>query len=154
MVVYFSRRHGVAQAEDLAQDTLTTLWAREDFLFETEDQFLRVCYGFASRILLQAYRQTRKHAGQPLDPAAPNHEAQAAGLMGMEVAVFVEEIGRAARSSLTERDWQLVQTLAEEDRAELSAGFDAGEANRFRVRLYRIRQKLTQLTGWGANDNL
>ena len=148
MVVYFSRRHGLSLAEDLAQDTLATIWAREDFLFESQDQFLRVCYGFASRILLQAYRQTRKNTGQPLDPAAPNREAAAAGLMGMEVAVFVEELGRAARSSLTRKDWKLFQSLAEEDRSELSAGFDPGEANRFRVRLYRIRQKLTQQTGW------
>ena len=151
MVVYFSRRHGWSQAEDLAQDTLATIWAREDFLFESEDQFLRVCYGFAGRILLQAYRQTRKHCSQPLDPAAPIRDAAAAGLTGMEVAVFVEQLGRAARSGLTERDWELVQALAEEDRAGLSAGFEAGEANRFRVRLYRIRQKLKQLTGWTGN---
>lgn len=147
IVAYFSVRHGWSQAEDLAQDTLATIWAREDFLFESEDQFLRVCYGFASRILLQAYRQTRKHTGQPLDPAAPSHDAAASGLIGMEVAVFVEEVGRAARCSLTETEWELVQSLAEGDRAELSAGFDAGEANRFRVRLCRIRQKLTKLTG-------
>ena len=71
LIFYFSRRHGLTDAEDLAQDTLATLWSRDDDEFEKNDDFLRVCYGFARLVSQKGYRQAQKHAGDELDPATP-----------------------------------------------------------------------------------
>ena len=38
------------EAEDLAQETLVSICAREDYSFAKEEDFLCVCYGFARRI--------------------------------------------------------------------------------------------------------
>src|SRR5260370_399388 len=69
LVFYFTRRHGLSDAEDLAQETLATILSREDYHFEKEEDFLKVCYGFAGHILQTARRGAAKCAGSPLDPA-------------------------------------------------------------------------------------
>src|SRR5579864_726204 len=76
LVFYFSRRHARSDAEDLAQETLLAVWNREDYEFEKEEDFLKVCYGFARRILLEGYRDAHRHAGSEMDPShpAPQHE--------------------------------------------------------------------------------
>lgn len=148
LVFYFSRRHGLPNAEDLAHDTLMAIWIRDDFTFETKEQFLRVCYGFASRVSLYGYRQTRKHAAVALDPAMPARAAEAAGLIGVEVKVFLDEVCKAGESGLTDKDWELVHSLMDGGRSELSARFGMGDANNFRVHLHRIREKLARLVGW------
>ena len=48
-LVHFFTRKGVSNPEDMAQETLMTLWSREDYQFEKEDDFLKVCYGFAKK---------------------------------------------------------------------------------------------------------
>ena len=67
LVFYFSRRHGLANAEDLAQETLAAFWKREDFEFEREEDFLRVCYAFARRILQVAVKRVVEQAAEVLD---------------------------------------------------------------------------------------
>lgn len=148
LVFYFCRRHGVVYAEDLAQDTLTAIWVREDFTFESPEQFLRVCYGFANRISLQSYRQAARRTGQPLNVAAASHTPNMAGLKGAEVGVFLDEVRRTGESGLSEKDWAIVQKLMEEDRSDLSSYFAGADAGNFRVQLHRIRRKLSLLTGW------
>ena len=146
LVLYFSRRHGLSNAEDLAQDTLTAILSRDDFPFEKEDQFLRVCYGFASRISLHGYRQTRKYLGT-LDPATPTRDARIGGLSGVEVRVFAGEVFRAGQFSLTDQEWALVERLVDGG-CPGGGPFGVRDANRARVRLHRIRTKLARLTGW------
>jgi len=145
LVFYFLRRHGLPNAEDLAHDTLQALWSR-DFAFEKEDQFLRVCYGFASRISKQGYREARKHAAGALDAAPPASEGKVAGMVEAEARVFLDDVCRTAEAHLSAEDWELVQRLVEDDRPGLSGGF--GNSGRFRVHLHRMRRRLARLTGW------
>ena|SRR5579859_6503325 len=155
LVFYFSRRHGRVNAEDLAQETLTAFWIREDLQFEAEAQFLRVCFGFASRISKQGYRVAQKHAGEYLEAAHAQRVPRAAGLTGAEVRVFADEVCRKAEAELTPKEWELVQALMDSDRSDLPSRFAAGNANNFRVRLHRIRKKLSRVAnydGWREGE--
>ena len=148
LVFYFSRRHGFTNAEDLAHDTLQAVWIREDFIFEKEEQFLRVCYGFASRVSLEGHRQVRRNAAISLDSGKPVEKVRAVGLSELDTHIFVEDVRRVAESRLTSEDWEMVRLLMEDER-ESAAGL-WGNANMFRVRLHRVRGKLAELTGWTA----
>lgn len=149
LIFFFSRRHGVNQAEDLAQETLMTLWNREDYQFAREEEFLRVCYGFAGRILQQGYRQTQKHAGAELDPAAAEPVSELHGLEGIEIGIFLEEVRRIGKLELQDREWQLIRdAAAAPERGRASEDRSSSEANNERVRLHRARKKLARLTGW------
>lgn len=148
LVFYFSRRHGISNAEDLAQDTLAAVLTREDFEFEKEEQFLRVCYGFASRISRSGYRLARKHAAGVLDD--PNFRQRASSRLALnpaEMAVLLDEVLRIAKSQLTEREWNLIQQTAGDQEA-ISELPNAAGVNNVRVRLHRARRKLAKLTGW------
>ncbi len=149
LVFYFLRRHGSSNAEDLAQETLMAIWSREDYTFEREEDFLRVCYGFAARISRWGHRQAQKHVGGGLDPAAtPAPGGDLRGLTGTEVKIFLDEVCRTGESGLADKDWKLIQSAAGGDRANMPVLFDLGDANNFRVYLHRIRRKLARLTGW------
>ena len=58
-------RAGVTDPDDLANETLLTVWMRSDYIFERKEDFLRVCYGFADKIRRQGYRQARKEFLKP-----------------------------------------------------------------------------------------
>jgi DNA-directed RNA polymerase specialized sigma24 family protein len=148
LVFYFSRRHGVADAEDLAQDTLAALWSRADFEFEKEEDFLRVCYGFAGRVLQSGYRRTRKHTASALNPAIPDPPRTAFGLNSTEMGLLLDQVIQIGEKNLREKDWEVIQTAASVDgpRTDLRGSSDTG--NVFRVRLSRARRKLVELTGW------
>ena len=149
LVFYFLRRHGSSNAEDLAQETLMAIWNREDYIFEREEDFLRVCYGFAARISQWGHRQAQKHAAEGLDPAlTPSPAGDLRGLTGMEVRIFLDEVCRVGESALADEDWKLIQSAAVGDRAGLPVLFNLGDANNLRVYLHRIRRKLARLTGW------
>lgn len=149
LVFYFSRRHLRANAEDLAQDTLAALLHRDDFEFEREEDFLRVCHAFARLVIKAGYRREFKHAATELDDhlaAAP--ERNAFGLSATEMAVFLQEVLKAGKSELSQRDWEIIQRNAVPEDPEKGAAVSEREANRNRVRLHRARKKLAQLTGW------
>jgi hypothetical protein len=158
LIFYFSRRHGISNAEDLAQQTLTAIWRRGDFEFEKEEDFLRVCYGFAGRISKAAVRQMRKHSGSELDPAAPEPTRRAYGLNPTEVGILVDEILKIAGTKLREKDRETIRIAAEGvDSAMDGSGANPRTApdigNNFRVRLFRARKKLAELTGWGKSQS-
>jgi len=148
LVFYFSRRHGRSNAEDLAQDTLAVIWKRSDFNFESQEQFLRVVYGFASRISKQAYRRARKHGGDNLDTDVSARQPRLVGLAGAEVAVFFKDVCREGEAGLSDEDWQLVQKLMESDVSQVYESFGLSDSNGLRVRLHRIRRKLSGLSGF------
>ena len=147
LVFYFSRRHARADAEDLAQETLLAVWNREDYEFDKEEDFLRVCYGFARHISEEGYRKAHRHAGAPLDDslAAPQHEWSSAE--ATEARILLEKVCEIGRSKLLDKDWRMIQQAAELDRASMAKDLNMGDANNVRVRLYRARRKLAKLTG-------
>jgi hypothetical protein len=146
LIFYFIRRHGITNAEDLAQDTLTALLSREDFEFEKEEDFLRVCYAFAMHVSQAGYRKTRKHAGCEFDPAVhdPARRTQGLGvhtLNSAELNLLLDEVIRIGKTELNKNEWTAICAAAEGN--SLAAG-----SNRFRVQLFRARQKLVRLTNW------
>ncbi|HLJ30746.1 MAG TPA: hypothetical protein VKY85_28840 [Candidatus Angelobacter sp.] len=147
LVFYFSRRHARSDAEDLAQETLMALWNREDYEFEKEEDFLKVCYGFARHISQQGYRETERHAGDPLDPSLHAAPHEWSSQRAMESRMFLAEVCEIGRSQLRDNDWQIIQQGATSDRATMAEEFKMGDANNVRVRLHRARRKLAKLTG-------
>ena len=136
---YFSRRHQFDNAEDLAQETLAAVLTRDDFEFEKEEDFLKVCYGFAGRISQAGYRQTQKHAASELDPNAHPSGARTCRLDPAEAAVLLDEVIRTAELHLKADDWRLIQQAMSTDRGTIANQLNLGDANNVRVRLYRAR---------------
>lgn len=147
LVFYFTRRHGLSGAEDLAHETLATILVREDFQFESEEDFLRVCYGFASHILQTARRNAARDTGASLDFTATVPTSEAQGLKGSELSVFLDEVFRLGRDQLREVDWKLIQQSIVLDGDRVGDSDHPGATNA-RVKLHRARKKLAQLVGW------
>jgi DNA-directed RNA polymerase specialized sigma24 family protein len=146
LIFYFSRRHALSEAEDLAQETLLAVWKRMDYEFEKEEDFLRVCYAFARRILLERYRRLQKHA---LVDSNTDLSAKAGVdcLTATDMGIFLDEVLRIGKSELSEKDWKLIESAvnsvsAQDSDATTTAGGNA------RVYLHRARKKLARLTGW------
>jgi len=146
LIFYFSRRHGVENAADLAQQTLLAVLQRPDFEFEKEEDFQAVCYGFANRVGLAASRRREKTATVPFDATVPDPESFQ-GPEAPECAVFLDEV-RKAGEQLEERDWELIQKAAAAQIEGDAYAFAPEEANSLRVRLHRARRKLAKITGW------
>jgi hypothetical protein len=119
-----------------------TVWSREDYQFENEDDFLKVCYGFAKNILLEGYRVTRKHAAEAPTLSAESRVRGIQGLEGNEARVFLEEVCRRADAELQEEEWAAIRAAVDRDQQ------DQPVEGKQRVRLYRARKKLAKLTGW------
>ena len=148
LVFYFSRRHSSWRAEDLAQETLTVILSREDYRFEKEEDFLRVCYGFAAHVLQAARREPVDVPANELGSGTADRRTGAPGLKNTEVSVYLNEVLALGREQLRESDWQLIReaTLREGERRQGDG--DRALANKARVKLHRARRKLAELTGW------
>ena len=142
LVFYFYRRHRSANAEDLAQETLMAVWSREDYRFEKEEDFLRVCYGFARHILQQGIRSDQKHSADSLSPALEHPVQNVQGLQGHEVNVFLDEVRQRAEEELLTDEVALIENVMNRD------DHDPPVASKQRVMLHRARKKLATLTGW------
>src|SRR5437660_6335643 len=81
LIYFFANHHGMPEAEDLAHETLAELWRREDYIFNSAEDFMKVCYGFANNILLTAKRRRPRHAAVPLQNTIP---AAGGSIQGME----------------------------------------------------------------------
>jgi len=131
LMLFFSRK-GVVNPEDMAQETLMRIWSREDYQFEKEEDFLKVCYGFARKVLLDAYPVNREHGAEYPDLVGSRVQALQ-GLKGNEVSVFLEEVCRRAAAELHEEEWAMIQAAIDRDRQ------DQPVDGKQRVRLYRAR---------------
>jgi hypothetical protein len=157
LVFYFSRRHGIANAEDLAQDAIAAILVRDDFEFEKEEDFLRVVYGFAAFISQSAYRNIRKHSHTAFDPAI-HDTAGNRGIVGThklnpaEMNLLLDQVMQIAKTHLKKQDWETILMAAQSDRAASPELNSPGGANRFRVRLYRARKTLIELTKWRRSE--
>lgn len=147
LVFYFSRRHGFSRAEDLAHDTLSAILSREDYHFEKEEDFLRVCYGFAGHILQAARREALKHSASGQEIAKEAIESRVLGLNSAELTVYLDELLKIAKSRLRDPDWGLIQQAIVLD-GEFAPASDPAIANRTRVKLHRARKKLARLVNW------
>jgi DNA-directed RNA polymerase specialized sigma24 family protein len=148
LVHFFTRGRALQNAEDLAQDTLAALWSRADYEFRNESDFSLVCYGFAKRVLKAAFRRECRDAYEELTDSAERLQANAFGLNPAEMAVYLDEVLTLANSQLREREWDIIQSGALEDRETLARKFALGTANNARVHLSRARKKLALLAGW------
>lgn len=150
LVFYFTRRHIHASAEDLAQETLLAVWNREDYKFEKEEDFLKICFGFARRILLEGYREAERHKGSVLDESQPAPEHDRSGQRATESRRLLEQVCEIGRSQLRDKDWEIIQRAASLDRAKMAQDLKLVDANNVRVRLHRARKKLAKLAGLGS----
>lgn len=141
-LVYFFRGKGVLNPEDLAQETLMAVWSRKDYEFEKEEDFLKVCYGFAKKILLEGYRVSRKRAAEGSGLEVESRVKRIQGLEANEARVFLKEVCRRADAELHEEERAAIQAAIDRDR------HDQPIEGKHRVRLYRARKKLAKLTGW------
>lgn len=147
LVFYFSRRHARSDAEDLAQQTLLAIWSREDYEFDKEEDFLKVCYGFARLISKEGYRESQRHAGDCLESSlpAPSHERNSP--RSIEARLLLEKVCAIGESQLSDEEWRMIRQSMDCDRADMAQEFKMGGANNMRVRLHRVRRKLAKLTG-------
>jgi DNA-directed RNA polymerase specialized sigma24 family protein len=146
LVFYFTRRHGLPNAEDLAHETLATILSREDYQFEKEEDFLRVCYGFAWHILQTARREAGRDISTSIEFTRTLSRPDTQGLRDAELNVYLNEVLRLGEDELRKPEWQLIQQSIVLDGDRIAA--DPVEANSARVKLHRARKKLVQLTGW------
>ena len=138
-------------AEDLAQETLARLWSRDDYGFDREEDFLRVCYGFARLILQKGYREARKHAGEALNTSLPVECHSGGGGTQAESRILLWQICSVGASQLRQQEWQLIEEAATASVNGTTSKWNLADANNARVRLHRARKKLASLTGWSGN---
>ncbi len=141
LIFYFSRGRGLDQARDLAQETLATLWEREDYTFEALENFIPVCLGFARNIAHAWYRKQARYSDAPLPENLPGTEAESA--LAVEQGILLAEVKKAARAVL--RPDELSAIL------ERSEGAGANEQNRQRVMRFRAVRKVAAALGLKLN---
>lgn len=148
LVFYFSRRHVRSDAEDLAQETLLTIWRREDYEFEKEEDFLKICYGFADYVSKQNYRKARQQGtaislevDAPI--AAPQHHA--GSQRATESGILLTETIKVGKTRLEENEWKTIMQAA------LALDGRKPANGNVRVRRHRVRKKLAALLGLGKS---
>jgi len=152
LVYYFSRRHGFEHAEDLAQDTLTAILSRDDFEFDREEDFQRVCLGFARFVSKAGHRSALRNGHSPLEVevASPGHHAL--GARATESRILLDEVREIGSTQLREEDWQIILSGANLGGEPVEAS-RAENANKFRVNLHRARKKLVSALGWKGSKS-
>jgi len=140
LVFSFTRRMGFTKGEDLAHETLLAILSRDDFEFEKEGDFLKVCRGFARNVCLAAQRQANRAPAPLEDIVVAAIRSQIQGLRGAEVDVYLNELLKLGRENLSEEEWRLLNPQTETSEPKDSAG-----QNRERVKRYRARKKLLGL---------
>jgi DNA-directed RNA polymerase specialized sigma24 family protein len=148
LVFYFSRRCGLTDAEDQAQETIAVIWKRQDYQFQSEDDFLKVCYGFARRIRLKALRDAGKNGTGTFDPNLHAVDG-GGGARSIESKILLDEVCRVGEQELRDDEWGVIwrRAMAVESDGRPEAP-DPRESNRIRVQLHRARHKLAALAGW------
>jgi len=146
LIFFFSRRLGLQNAEDLAQHTLMVILSREDYEFAREEDFPKVCYGFAKKILREVYRDTKDRECVALDPEIEERVLGVQGLKGAEAAAFLEEVKRYGQEMLDTEEWALIEAVANRDED------DAPATGKIRTQVHRIRKRLAKITGWKKSE--
>jgi DNA-directed RNA polymerase specialized sigma24 family protein len=143
LVFFFLRRHGRSDAEDLAQETLMAVLSRDDYQFEEQD-FLRVCLGFARYILKGSYRAAARAAGGlEFDVAAP--PGSLGGTANTEARILLDQVTHIAETRLEASEWDMIFRAAIGADPDFDSQANSGY---LRVRLHRARKKLAKFAGW------
>jgi DNA-directed RNA polymerase specialized sigma24 family protein len=149
LVRYFATRHGRQNAEDLAQQTLTKVWEREDYEFETISDFPKVCLGFARKISLSDFRgEGTGIETLEFEPAAPGDAPE--GQRAIESQILQNQILEIGAKRLKIRELQALREAITSGDSPSPVGRPV-IGNRERVYLHRIREKLRGMTGLGKN---
>jgi DNA-directed RNA polymerase specialized sigma24 family protein len=132
----------------LAQETLLSIWDREDYEFENEEDFLKVCYGFARLKSKEGYRDNKRHDDETVDDslAAPKHGW--GSQRATESRMLLAQVWKIGQSKLREQDWKLIQQASDSDYPKMNDGMNVGSAGNARVRLHRARRRLAKLVGF------
>ncbi len=148
LIFYFQKRVGFQKAEDLAQQTIERILTKEEFTFEQESDFLRVCLGFAAKIRFEEYRKETKRQERSLEdcPAATGLQTQTREKP--EIRIYLEEVLRIAKKNLRNKDWSFLEEEMELFASHSTETLNAAEQNRLRVRRHRLREKLQKLLNW------
>lgn len=149
LIFYFSRRHSSSNAEDLAHETLLSIWNREDYEFESEEDFLKVCYGFARRVSKEGYREARRHEGSIVDDSLPASQHEWGSQRATESRLLLAKVWEIGQSQLLEKEWRIIQQATSSDGAAISREPNIENGSKARVRLHRARKKLAKLVGFG-----
>src|SRR5580658_8070668 len=108
-LVVFFRHRLAAEPDELAQQTLVRIFHRQDpYCFEKEEDFPKVCYGFAKIIWLEHQRRQQRDTTTVLDPAMPAPAHHAGGQQATEDHIFLEEIRRIGQTQLKKKEWEII----------------------------------------------
>lgn len=121
-----------------------TLWSRSDYQFEKEEDFLKVCYGFARKVHSTRLREEQRHLVNELYPEMEATIQPVKGLLGTEVSVFLREVTHRANIDLHAEEIALLNAAVNRDVK------DRPPEAKARIRLHRARRKLAELTGWSG----
>jgi DNA-directed RNA polymerase specialized sigma24 family protein len=148
---YFSRRLGLDNAEELAQETILRVWSRPDLEFETLDDFARLCFGFARYVYLEKCRERAQESTTELGFNVLAPESYVGSPRGTEAAVMLREVLEVGRAQLNEKEWRLLQNASDREMLDASMGPAKGKD---RIGLYRVRKKLARLVGWSKGSRV
>lgn len=141
-LIFFFAHSRMHNAEDLAQEVLALVWRREDYNFGSDEEFLRVCYGFARNVLRAARREEARRASTRLEESHLKMESGSEQLNPAEISILYDQAVFIGETRLRQDDWRLIQAIASDDKPGKPL------ENKKRVRLHRARKRLRRLLGW------
>ncbi len=145
LLIYFSRgRRQFSNAEDLVQDTLTVLLERDDYEFGKDDDFLKVCYGFARKVAQKARRQNHFQMNGAVDWNQYPAETPGKKPSRVELRILLDEVLQLIQGHIRPEDLELLISSTEDDAQTLANEHNLKSANSARVRLHRIRHRISK----------
>ena len=128
---------------DLVQDTLTRISGRPDYEFEKEEDFLRLCHGFARMILYEDRRRwNRNRSVVEYDDSALYGGASPKSLRGVERQLHNRKLLDLLKPCLKDEDWKMLEDSLEMDRETQARNLGVSNANAMGVRIFRALEKV------------
>ena len=131
------------RVSDLVQDTLTRISGRTEYRFEEEEDFLRLCHGFARMILLEDRRKwNRNRSAVEYDDSALYGGSRPKSLSGVERQLHNRKLLELLKPCLKEEDWRMLEDSLEMDRETQARKLGVSNANAMGVRIFRALEKV------------
>lgn len=139
---FFGSKGCADRVDDLVQETLTRVAGRTDYQFETEEELLRVCHGFARMILLEERRRwNRSKLVVEYDDSAFYGGRSPQALREVEKQLHNRKLLELLRPCLKEEDWRMLEDSLEMDRETQAKKLGVSNANAMGVRIFRALEK-------------